>query len=218
MLGCCDDGDELDQDPIPPPINEPVGTGYGYMSNDSKSGRHWCNKYPGSRSINDLEGNFASQVGSFINALKNAQARLTISSTYRPPERAYLMHWSWRIVNSNIDILSIPGHSGVGIQWWHGDRESSVRGAQEMVDGFSIRGLGTAPALNSRHTTGHAIDMTIGWSGTLMIQDASGQKYEISSIPRDGTNDELIEVGASFGAIHFLNKMRDRPHWSIDGR
>jgi hypothetical protein len=69
-------------------------------------------------------------------------------------------------------------------------------------------------ALVSRHTQRRAIDMTIGWQGTLKITDFDGVAHSIASSPRDGSNPELIAVGKTFGVIKLPS---DPPHWSDDG-
>ena len=82
----------------------------------------------------------------------------------------------------------------------------------------AIHRLGVAPSLNSRHIEGNAIDMTIGWEGDLTIEDANGNEVQISSEPRDGMNEVLHVVGESYGVVKFHGGVRDRPHWSNDGR
>src|SRR5918999_1625190 len=96
------------------------------------SGIEWISKFPGSRSIDDLEPVFRRRVKRFIYALKQAGAAVRISSTFRPPERAYLMHWSWKIVKQNYDPRLTPPMKNVNISWWHGDITKSKKAAQEM--------------------------------------------------------------------------------------
>jgi hypothetical protein len=148
---------------------------------------------------------------------------VTISATYRPLERAYLMHWSWLIVKKGIDPTTVPAMQGVDISWVHEgtdgkySRESSVAAAKAMVNGFNIENLGTAPALQSRHTRGFGIDMNIRWTGTLVILDSDGNIYKIDSSPHSGMNRQLHQVGATYGVIKFNRAGRDEPHWSNDG-
>jgi hypothetical protein len=75
-----------------------------------------------------------------------------------------------------------------------------------------------APALNSRHTDGKAVDMNISWSETLKINDAEGKEAEIRTTPRTGMNAELHAVGKSYGVIKFHLRAADKPHWSEDGK
>jgi hypothetical protein len=161
----------------------------------------------------------------------NAHAHYKINSTYRPPQRAYLMHYCWLISRSKINPADVPAYQPVGnqrdpvdIEWVHRDAKgnpdlaASWRAAHEMVNGFSIAGLRVAPALDSNHVRGQAIDMEISWHGNLDIVNASGNTIRIETLPRDGTNRQLIEVGATYGVYHLRNVDADRPHWSYDGR
>jgi hypothetical protein len=56
--------------------------------------------------------------------------------------------------------------------------------------------------------------MTISWGGTLNIRDFNGKVHAIASGPRNGSNPDLIAVGATFGVIKLVT---DPPHWSDDG-
>lgn len=149
---------------------------------------------------------------------------MTISATFRPPQRAYLMHWSWMIVNRGTDPRTVPAMTGVNIQWAHVDSAAaysaanSLTGAQDMVDGYEMQNLTIPPALNSRHTAGAAIDMSISWTGTLTINDASGNATAITTEPRTGMNADLATVGASYAVIKYSGSGTDRPHWSDTGR
>jgi hypothetical protein len=80
-----------------------------------------------------------------------------------------------------------------------------------MMAGYQIK---FPAALESRHTQRRAIDMTIGWNGTLNIRDFNGQAHAIASGPQNGSNSQLIAVGATFGVIKLVT---DPPHWSDDG-
>lgn len=187
------------------------------------SGSGWVSRYPTSSSTSDLASPFRENAESFIAALKAAGAIVSVNATLRPPERAYLMHNAWSIVKAGADPQSIPAKDGVDIQWAHQaadgsyDSVASLAGAQEMVDGYGIQSLGTAPALNSRHIEGNAIDMSISWFGTLTIRDATGNDVTITSTPRDGMNANLATVGASYGVQKFVGGAKDIPHWSTDG-
>jgi hypothetical protein len=194
------------------------------------SGSDWVAQFPTSNSVDDLDPGFKPMVVAFLDALASASATVQIAATLRPPQRAYLMHYSWCIVKQALDPSTIPdyvpqpsGPDPVDIQWVHTDDAgnpdpvASTAGAQAMVQGYGIAGLGVPPALASRHITGQAIDMHIGWNGALTINDASGNAVVISTTPRDGTNANLIQVGATYGVIHLTNVMKDPPHWSTDG-
>lgn len=72
------------------------------------SGRGWAARVPVSNTIRDLTVPFRGNVERFPDALKQAGATVIISSTFRTPERGYLMHWCWRIVNQNVDPAAAP--------------------------------------------------------------------------------------------------------------
>lgn len=181
------------------------------------SGSQWVNRFPGSSSTDELTEEFRTSVDNFVSAMRNAGATVTISATYRPPERAYLMHWSWKIVKQNTAPASVPAMDGVQIDWDHGDNAASVAAARAMVNGYGIQNLNVPPALSSRHTERRAIDMSISWSGTLRIENASGTNVEIATTPRTGMNTQLQDVGRTYGVIKFVGGESDRPHWSSDG-
>ena len=67
------------------------------------SGAHWVTQFPGSSQDANLEPGFRLNVQEFKKALQAAGATTRTTSTYRPPERAYLMHWSWMIVKMGVD-------------------------------------------------------------------------------------------------------------------
>src|SRR5262249_49770666 len=146
---------------------------------------------------------------------RHAGVHVAISATLRPPERAYLMHYAFRIAREHFDPGQVPAQTGVDIQWLHTnaqgkpDLAASRKAAEEMVRGY---GIVYRPALHSRHTQGLAIDMDISWSGTLVIRDRDGHDVTITSTPRTGAgNAALHGVGASYD-VHKL--VSDRPHWS----
>jgi len=135
-----------------------------------------------------------------------------ISATYRPPERAYLMHWCWMIANLSQAPSAVPPMTGIDIDWTcRGDGSAARAAARAMAEGFNLEVL---PALDSRHTQRRAIDMTIRWDGMLSLRDFDGNLHHIGGSPRDGTNHELGQVGASFGVLKLDT---DPPHWSEDG-
>jgi hypothetical protein len=182
------------------------------------SGSAWCAQFPTSTSVSDLEADFGGKVQKFIDALTAAGVTPSISATKRPSNRAFLMHWSWRIVKENYDAQTVPAREGVKINWWHGDAEKSKKAAQDMVDTYQTGGGKQAPSLTSRHIEGKAIDMDTNWAGELKIKDATGKETTITSEPRTGANADLIKVGATYGVIHFTNAANDVPHWSTDGK
>lgn len=182
------------------------------------SGLSWVERFPGSTSLADLDPEFSNGLRNFIDAIKAAGGKVSIAATYRPPERAYLMHWCWRLNKGQVKAADIPPRTGVIIEWDHGDEEKSRRAASAMVSAYGMDTLKVAPALSSRHTEGKAIDMSITWSGKLIIKDASGSDVKIDTTPRTGMNSKLHEVGKTYGVIKFWQGEKDKPHWSTDGR
>jgi hypothetical protein len=181
-----------------------------------RSGSSWVGEFPARKDTAALADGFRQRVDDFIAALLAAGARVSVSATWRPPERAYLMHYSYCIAKEDLDPTEVPMREGVDIEWVHRkagkiDLPSSKAGAQQMVVGY---GTVFKPSLSSRHTEGRAIDMTIRWSGSLSIMDANGRRVVIDSGPRSGSNPELEAVGATYGIIKLLS---DPPHWSSDG-
>jgi hypothetical protein len=129
------------------------------------------------------------------------------------------MHWSYKLVHDEIDPKTIPAKDGVNIDWNHGTLKASVEAAREMTTGYAVNtAKDVAPSLTSNHTVKNAIDMSISWSGKLSIQNADGKTVTISSTPRNGTNKDLIAVGATYKVIHFNPPDSDPPHWSPTGR
>jgi len=148
----------------------------------------------------------------FISAMERGGAMVSIAATFRPPERAYLMHWCCMIAGSGLDPAAVPPMNGVEIDWSHGGDVSDARAAAAaMKSAYEIK---FPAALVSRHTQRRAIDMTISWQGTLNITDFNGQERTITAPPRSGLNHAVVDVGRSFGVIRL---MIDPPHWSDDG-
>src|SRR5262249_7115805 len=150
------------------------------------SGAAWWHanqsRFPNSSRIEDLEPNFRAKTQEFLAALKTAGANVGVSATLRNKQRVYLMHYSFRIANGTITPSQVPNEPGVNIVWDHGNQAQSKKGAQEMADLF---GIVFQPSLNSRHTTGNAVDMDISWANTLNVRNKAGQIIEIGT-PRDG--------------------------------
>jgi hypothetical protein len=137
---------------------------------------------------------------------------VTISSTRRSKQRAYLMHYSWKIAKGQIKASEVPAEPGVEIIWDHGNEVKSKQAAQQMVDLFRLAHIAS---LTSRHIEGKAIDMTITWTGTLKIKNKSGQTIEITGVSNGASNTTLHSVGAGYGVKKLVT---DPPHWSSDGR
>jgi D-alanyl-D-alanine dipeptidase len=181
------------------------------------SGRSWVSQFPNSASVDDLVEPFRANVKNFLAALQAAGATVSISATLRPPERAYLMHFSYKIAKGGLDPSSVPAKAGVGINWVWTDAKgkpdvaASRKAANEMVAAY---GIVYAPALTSRHSEGKAIDVDISWTGALTIVKADKSSVTIKSDPKTGGNSDLQAVGAGYGVIKLAT---DPPHWSSDG-
>lgn len=188
------------------------------------SGATWVDRFPTSTSTDDLASPFREGASGFIAAMRSAGATVTISATLRPPERAFLMHWSWRIINDDVDPRDVPEHEQVNIRWDHADANgaydsrASIAAARAMINAYGMQNLRTAPALNSRHIEGNAIDISVAWQRILDIQNADGTTTSITTEPRTVMNTQLRAVGATYGVIKYRGGDRDKPHWSNDGR
>lgn len=193
------------------------------------SGKEWVKEFPTSTSLDDLEPDFQAKVKAFCAALTDAGAKMTISATVRPRQRAYLMHHCWMIAKGKESPAQVPafvpssGEHGVDIQWLHkkpdgsADAAASRAAAVEMVAAYGMTGLKVAPALASNHIFGKAMDMSVSWSKTLAIKNKAGKTVSIGSAPRNSTNADLIKVARSYGVIHLKDVEKDPPHWSFNG-
>jgi hypothetical protein len=175
------------------------------------SGVEWVKLFPFSPSLEDLSFPFRQSAQNFEKALKAAGAKIVISNTFRPPERAYLMHYCLKVADRDLAAANVPPMAGVNINWVHYTDTQSVAAAEAMAVAYDIA---YPPALRSNHTIGRAVDWDITWTGTLNIRDASGKTVSIGE-PRSGINNQrLWAVGASYG----VKKLPpDPPHWSFDG-
>lgn len=175
------------------------------------SGSQWVARFPTSTSLADLTPTFSKAVTSFIAAIKAAGGSVTISATYRPPERAYLMHYAWAIAKNGVSPVGIEKKAGVDIDWAHldtsgkSDNKAAVAAAAAMVKGY---GMAHIAVLVSRHTQKRAIDMTISGIVGKSVNDAAGKAVTINSLK------DLNPVGKTYGAIKLVS---DAPHWSDDG-
>jgi D-alanyl-D-alanine carboxypeptidase-like protein len=182
-------------------------------SPEKLSGAHWVAKYPTSRSVDDLIDPFKSNLSSFIAMLSSNGATVKINATYRPAERAWLMHWAWAIAKGKIaynKLSTIKNPLGIDIVWDHGDKASSKAAAAAMVAGYQ---MAHTAALASRHTERRAVDMSIKKlpeflkipSGEVAVGTAAANQ-----------NQTLWMVAESNYSVVKLPK--DPPHWSEDGR
>lgn len=180
------------------------------------SGAAWWHanqaRFPNSSKIADLAPGFRAKLTPFLDALRNAGATVRITAGNRDATRAYLMHYCWQVSKGAVSAASVPPRAGCDIEWDHGNDAHSKRGAREMRDLF---GIVFKPSLTSNHIGGEAVDMTIGWTGTLRIKDANGVVHALGAPRNGGDNPGLHAVGASYGVKKLVG---DRPHWSETGR
>jgi D-alanyl-D-alanine dipeptidase len=169
------------------------------------SGTAWVSQFPTSIQTSDLLPAFGTAVDLFISSLQAGGATVVISATLRPPERAYLMHYAYKIAHGGLPAANAPAMAGVDIEWVHATAAASKIGAKQMVTGY---GIVYAPALTSRHSEGRAIDMTItGHIGGTFNNNAA-QPVQVNNAA------QLKALGATFGVIKLPS---DPPHWSDDG-
>jgi peptidoglycan hydrolase-like protein with peptidoglycan-binding domain len=187
-------------------------TGYAKRLRLRLSGDHWINYFPTSRSISDLASPFRERVLAFQRALVDAGAQTVISATYRPPERAYLMHYAARIDRRELPPRDVPAFPGVPIDWVHYTDAIARQAAAAMVDAY---GLGGNPvALRSRHTERNAIDWNVTWKGIISVKDGDGNVIPVGQPNDSSRNEALFDIGSSYG-VYKLDG--DPPHWSSDG-
>lgn len=170
-----------------------------------KSGAQWVSKFPGSALIEDLSADFRPKVQSFVDAIRAAGGAVVVNATYRPRERAYLMHYSSKIARGGMKADKVPSMAGVDIDWVHDTNEASVKAAKAMARAYHVV---YPPALISRHTERGAIDMTISGIIGKKMTGADGKEVDIK------TEADLHATGKKFGVIKLLD---DEPHWSDDG-
>ena len=182
-------------------VSRPVGAG----TSNELSGIKWVGRFPTSMSLEELDQPFRKNVKSLIDAVNLAGGRVSIAATYRPKERAYLMHYASAIATGMVKAESVPAMAGVNIEWVHEKPEQSKAAAREMAAAYAIV---FPPALESRHTARNAIDMSISGLRNKKISDASGKEVLIKK------DSDLVEVARTYSVIKLLS---DPPHWSDNG-
>ncbi|MEJ1936130.1 peptidoglycan-binding protein, partial [Nostoc sp. NIES-2111] len=186
-------------------------TAYAKRLRERLSGKNWINSFLDRDSIDDLASPFRQKVRAFERALQDAGATISVASVLRPPERAYLMHYAFRISRNEISAQNVPPMPNVDINWVHYNNAISIQAAKDMVYAYNIA---YRPVLTSRHTRGLAIDWEITWNGTLKVKNANGNIVNIGEPCTSYENSAIWQVGRSYGVIKLAS---DRPHWSSDG-
>ena len=186
-----------------------------------KSGAFWVTwadaHAKNSTSVDELVEPFRTNAKTFIKALQDAGATVSVTTTRRSDKRAYMFHWCWKIGLGKATPSEATTMIGVDIEWDHGDAEKSKKGAKEMIDGFGLAvppSSTNPPALTSNHIAGTAIDMNITWTGTIKIKKKDGTAQSVTFMADPNANTVLHSVGGSYGVRKLTT---DAPHWSSDG-
>lgn len=174
------------------------------------SGGHWHSRFLSSTNLDDLVDPFKSNAKKFITALKDAGIGVTLSTTFRPVERSYLMYYSTAIMRKQINPDKVPPWAGVNIDWTHGGNyQAAIAGATEMHRHYKIGRNPVGKPEGSNHNNRMAVDMTLtGISNKKVVID--GVSTKVSSIS------DLAKLGQKIGVIWFGKG--DVPHWSHTGR
>lgn len=174
------------------------------------SGGHWHGRFLSSTSLDDLVDPFKSNAKKFIEALKDAGIGVSLSTTFRPVERSYLMYYSAAIMRKEINPDKVPPWPGVNIDWTHGSNyQAAIAGATEMHRRYKIGRNPVGRPERSNHNNRMAVDMTLsGISNKTVVID--GVSTKVSSIS------DLAKLGKKIGVIWFGSG--DVPHWSHTGR
>jgi murein DD-endopeptidase MepM/ murein hydrolase activator NlpD len=199
-----------------------------------KSGVDWLEKFPHSTDIGMLEAEFGKDLQAFIGALKEGGILVTITTTFRPPQRSYLMYWCQQIAAGKVSpdkvkpfVPEVEGDELVNIDWAHlgsdgqPDLEAAKKAAEEMRVKFLIGTNAVAKPYRSNHNfrQAKAVDMTLvpKWGIGKVIKNKDRKKIEVEE------KKNLFLVGQSYGVVHFdlrPNKSvprQDDVHWSRTG-
>jgi D-alanyl-D-alanine dipeptidase len=193
-------------------VAAPAAKATGVATDKKLSGPDWFKQYPGSDNLDDLVEPFKGNARSFIAMLRANHATVSISATYRPPQRAWLMHWAWEIAKGNqpySKVGSIENPYNIAIEWDHGNEKSTRAAAAAMVKKYK---MAHHAALKSRHTERHAIDITIDSLPSVLKVD--GKDHSVGDEPAT-ENKALRRLSRSL--YHVVKNPGDPPHWSTDG-
>jgi hypothetical protein len=178
------------------------------------SGLHWVSEFAGDTTTDKLKDPFKTHVEAFIALLEANGATVEVNATFRRIERASLMHWASWIAYGKIKPSQAEDDQKTGIIWDHGDDAKSLKAATDMCSkaGYDIA---YPAALNSNHTAGLAIDMTITGLPKI-IKGLPGKKsVDIGTDPPE-TNSKLHDLAWTYYRVK--KHKTDRPHWSVNGR
>lgn len=180
------------------------------------SGERWCGQFPTSINTDDLRSPFKENFKKFESALSAAGLDFKIEATFRPSQRAWLMHTAYMIAHAKLNPEKIPPLAGVNIDWVHRDAKgncditASKAAAAAMNRGYHTK---YKPSITSLHISGNAVDATFSWSKSFSIIDGNNKTVKV---PAGSSIDSKIlhEVAETYGV---RKKTNDHPHWSING-
>ena len=204
------------------------------------SGKHWKEiadkNWPNSTEIEKLSEAFKPKVQAFLKVLDDNKVTYEIQTTFRPGGRSYLFKYCLDVAAGKTKPSEVPKETGVDINWDHGDDAKSKAAADEMAKAFRLVGVAAHP---TRHTTGDAIDLKLGFGklaknkdGVPILTYKVGDKevtreIEIDDEARIGETAagktianiegrELSKAGDDFGLKRMIDN--DIVHWSSDGK
>ncbi len=159
------------------------------------SGMHWCKRFPEpegeTAKLNVLDDSFKNKAIAFIRSLRNEGFGVEVSSTRRPSERAYLMHYAWMIYMENMDANTIPKMEGVDVIWSHNNTRTA---AKDMCDTYKLI---ARPSLNTNHTPGRAMDITLTPGTTGYPLDAVDENERLKQLMK------IYEAAAEIALISY---------------
>lgn len=175
------------------------------------SGPHWVERFQTSRAVSDLSDDFRPKVERFLQALDEAGLPYQILATFRPPERAYLMAYAWKI-NHGLNPAKVQERlENVNISWLHYtangevDLTASRQAAQAMVAAYNIGPTGAV--YPSFHSEGNAIDLKIEIPQPVMVRNSKGDLKPVSK------QRHLSRIALSYE----IRRLGQSNHWSMSG-
>lgn len=178
----------------------------------------WVSRFPGSKDILDLAPPFRGDVQNLLQRLIEGRASVDVEATWRPEERAWLMHYACWVAGFTKDgqffqmeSSEVPAHSNIDIDWTcGGDRSTAIEAAKQMVAAYGI----VFPAsLTSNHIKRLAIDWKVRIANGATIRDAQGHPFSFSGAA-DQTDKRFHAIARTFGVLPLVT---DPVHFSIDG-
>jgi murein DD-endopeptidase MepM/ murein hydrolase activator NlpD len=191
-------------------VSTPIASG------KEKSGLSWVNRFPTSHSLDDLKEPFKTAAKEFVAALRSAGVKVQINATYRPTERSYLMHYCAEISRGKIDPVVVPPWPGVLIDWAHldshgvPDKRAAKAAAQAMKSAYAIGSNPVGKPGYSNHNKKMAIDVSLSEYVGKRVLNGGGEEVKLM------TWRDVEKLGDTFGVYWY--GVRDRPHWSWNGR